>query len=179
MYLDHGDNILGVNNANNLFDSSSVAANGNGSMIERQQYIQEAIASNALGQALVRKTVTFNDTDADVDLFTVTGDVIVKIVAVCGTNLASVGTCDIGVDAGGVVIIADTASTDIDAGEIWHDDSPDAEVEALSVLREFIIANSNDIVLDLEAAHQVDSGVLTFYCFYTPLSADGAVVAAE
>lgn len=178
MYRDHPDNILGVNTSNNLFDSSNVVANADGSMIERLQYIQEAVASNALGQAIVRKTVTFANTAADVPLFTVTGDVIVKLVAVCGTSLASAAGANIGVYAGTVALIADTDCTAIDAGEIWHDASPDASVEALSVLKEFIIANGTDIVLDVEALKQVDSGVINFYCFYTPLSANGAVVAA-
>jgi hypothetical protein len=42
-YTDHPDNILGVNTNNNLFDSSNVAANADGSMIERQEYIQGKI----------------------------------------------------------------------------------------------------------------------------------------
>jgi len=178
MYRDHPDNILGVDSADNLFSSTNVVANADGSMIERQQYIQEAIASNALGQAIVRKTVTFDDTDADVNLFTVTGDVIVKLVAVCGTSVASAGGANIGVDAGTVAMIADTDCTTLAAGEIWHDASPDASAELLSVMKEFIIANGTDIVLDVENAKQVDSGVINFYCLWTPLSATGAVVAA-
>ena len=38
---DFAQNILGANNANNLFDSSLVTASGTGSIIERMQYIQE------------------------------------------------------------------------------------------------------------------------------------------
>jgi hypothetical protein len=179
MERDNPGNILGVNTNNNLYDSSNVVADANGSMIERQQYIQEAIASNALGQAIVRKTVTFDDTDADVPLFTVTGDVAVKLVAVCGTSVASVGGANIGVDAGTVALIADTDCTALAAGEIWHDASPDASAELLSVMKEFILANGTDIVLDVQDEKQVDSGVINFYCIWTPFSVNGKVVAAE
>ena len=127
---------------------------------------------------IARKAVTFINTAADVPLFTVTGTVIIKLVAVCITNLASAGTCTIGVDAGTAALIVDTACTLLAAGEIWHDVTPDASVELTSVMKEYIIANGVDISLDLEAAHQVDSGVLEFYCIYIPLSANGAVVAA-
>ena len=136
------------------------------------------IAGGGIGSGIVRKTVTFANTGVDVALFTVTGDVIVRLVAVCGTACESAGGCNIQVVANSVALIADTACTSIEAGEIWHDATPDAEVEAASVLREFIISDGNDISIDVENAKQVDSGVLNFYLIWTALSANGAVVAA-
>lgn len=40
---DFTQNILGANNANNSFDSTGVAANNNGSIIERLEYIQSQL----------------------------------------------------------------------------------------------------------------------------------------
>ncbi len=201
--VDGAANVLGANDADNQFDSSAVVANVDGSVLERLEdvvvkvtaiddYVDTEVAAiktetdkiagfvagGGIGSGIVRKTVTFANTGVDVDLFTVTGDVIVRLVAVCGTNVASAGGANIGVDANGVALIADTDCTLLLAGEIWHDATPDAEVEAIAVLKEFIIADGNDIVLDIENAKQVDSGVINFYCIWTALSSNGAVAAA-
>ena len=136
------------------------------------------IAGGGIGSGIVRKTVTFANTGVDVALFTVTGDVLVRLACVCGTNVESAGGCNISVVANAVALIAVTDCTLLEAGEIWHDATPDAEVEASSVLREFIVADGNDISIDVENAKQVDSGVLNFYLIWTALSSNGAVVAA-
>lgn len=136
------------------------------------------IAGGGIGSGIVRKTVTFSNTGEDVALFTITGDVIVRLVAVCGTSVESAGGANIGVDCGSVAIIADTDCTTLEAGDIWHDNSPDASAEATSTMREYIIANGTDIALDIENAKQVDSGVINFYCIWTALSTNGAVAAA-
>ena len=208
---------IGRDDNNNVFSSSNVAGNADGSVLERLEFLQALIgaltnsggtatlaaiigdvansdlvtrlaaittaianlaAGGGFGTGIARKTVTFANATVDIPLFTVTGDVIVKLVAVCGTNVASAGGANIGVDAGAVALIADTDCTQLAAGEIWHDTSPDASAEAITVLKEFIIANGTDIVLDIQSEKQVDSGVINFYCFYTALSANGAVAAA-
>lgn len=235
---------IGRDDADNIFASTNVAANADGSILERIEYVQSVlgaavgadlsadiaaikaqtdeigsavgasisadiaavktavdtiddfidtevaaiktetdkiagfIAGGGIGSGIVRKTVTFANTGVDVPLFTVTGDVIVRMVAVCGTSVESAGGANITVVANAVPIIAETDCTTLEAGEIWHDATPDAEVEAVSVLREFIIADGNDISIDVETAKQVDSGVLNFYCIWTGLSSNGAVVAA-
>ena len=213
---------IGRDDNNNIFASTNVAANADGSLLERLEFVQATlgaavgaslsadiaavkaavdtvddfvdtevaaiktetdkiaggIALGGLGGGVVRKTVTFANTGEDVALFTVTGDVIVRMVGVCSTNIESAAGCNISVVANAVPLIAVTDCTLLEAGEIWHDATPDAEVEAASVLREFIIADGNDISIDVETAKQVDSGVMQFYCFYTALSANGAVVAA-
>lgn len=130
------------------------------------------------GGGKVEKAVTFSNTTGVVSLFTVTGDVVVRVVAVCATGCASAGGCsgEVGIAGSTAGIIAATDMTLLAAREIWHDASPDAEIEALGTMREFIVSDGNDIVLTLSA--QVDSGGLAFYCFWTKLSSDGNVVAA-
>jgi ABC-type transporter Mla MlaB component len=201
--VDGAANVLGANDADNGFDSSTVAANADGSILERLEAIKDQvelvdnfvdtevaaikvetdkiagfIAAGGIGGGIARKTVTFANSGADVPLFTVTGDVITRLVAVCGTSLASAGGCNIAVVANAIPMIANTDCTLIIAGEIWQDATPDAEVELLSTMKEYIIADGNDISIDVENAKQVDSGVLNFYCIWTALSSDGAVVAA-
>ena len=126
--------------------------------------------------AAATKTLEFaNDTGA-VNLFTVTGDLIVKIVAACSVNVASAaaGNVEVGVAGSTDAMIATTLATDIDAGEIWHDASPDSDIEALSTMREYIIVGGANIILTCSA--QIDSGTIAFYAFVTPLS-NGAGVA--
>lgn len=134
---------------------------------------------NNLKGKTVRKELTFaNDAAGTVDLFTVTGDVIIRLIAVCKTNVASAAGANIecGVAGDTNIMIVSTLATDIDANEIWHDATPDVNTELESVSKDVIISNSDDIILTLDA--QVDSGMVVFYLFYIPLSTDGNVVAA-
>lgn len=126
----------------------------------------------------VQKDLTFSNTSTAQTLFTVTGDVIVRIIAVCTTNVASAaaGNVEVGISGTTDAILSTTVGTALIAREIWHDNSPDAEIEATSVMKEYIIADGNDIILTPSA--QIDSGALSFYCFWTPLNSTGDVVAA-
>jgi hypothetical protein len=146
---------------------------------------------NPTRDRLVSKSVTFaggtpnaigdHDGSADpVTLFTVTGEVIVRIVAVCTTNLGfdANATIEVGIGGGSEIIATtDLTAQALTAKEIWHDATPDSEIEAISVLKEYIITDGNDITLDCGVAN-VTSGVIKFYCLWTPLSSDGNVVAA-
>lgn len=51
---DSAQNILGANNINNAFDSSSVTANGNGSIVERLEYIAANLFWVATGSDIYR-----------------------------------------------------------------------------------------------------------------------------
>ena len=140
-------------------------------------WIQRLLNTGGLGVGLVTKELTFADQTGQVNLFTVTGDVIVRLVAVVKTNCAS-GGCNVSVGTADIVdaMIPVTDITLLVAQEIWHDATPDKEIEALSTLREYIISDGNDITLNSSAAD--NSGAVTFYCFWTPLSSGATVVAA-
>jgi len=126
----------------------------------------------------VIKSLTFLNTSTAQTLFTVTGDVILRVFGICKTNLASAAVADVEVGVSGTTgqFIATTTATDIDANEIWHDATPDASIEADSVSVDYIISNGQDIILTPSA--QVDSGAITFYCQWLPLSDDANVVSA-
>jgi hypothetical protein len=124
------------------------------------------------------KELTFSNDTGAVNLFTVTGDVEVDLLAICKTNVASAGGCngEVGISGSTGSIIATTDITTIAANEIWHDASPDATIEAGSVFSSNIISNGADIILTLSA--QADSGAITFYVYWTPLSVGANIVAA-
>jgi len=136
-----------------------------------------AIPAKFQGRAI--KTLVFDNDAVPVTLFTVTGTVIANVVCVCTAGLASGagGSISVGITGAGVAaLIVNTLATLIVAGEIWHDVTPDSEIELSSVVQESIISDGNDIILTPSA--QIDTGTLAFYCFWSALSADGHVVSA-
>lgn len=108
-------------------------------------------------------------------LFTVTGDVIVRLFAKCTVSLDSDGsaTIEAGIAGNTASLIAQTAFGGIDAGEIWLDATA-TSVEQLAV--EKILVGGSDIVQTI-ATEALKAGVLTYYCLWSPLSDDGNVVA--
>ncbi len=130
------------------------------------------------GEFEVTKSLTFSNDTGTVNLFTVTGDVEIRLIAICKTNVASAAAANIelGVSGDTNAMIASTLATDLDANEIWNDASPTVNIEAMSTSRDYIISNGDDIILTLDA--QVDSGAITFYCAWRALSSDGNVEAS-
>jgi hypothetical protein len=149
----------------------------------------ELMETTAIGGLVATKTMTFdgattNDpgdltgTGNPATLFTVTGEVICKVIAVCTTNLAgATATLEVGTTGNTAAIIAQSTATDIDAGEFWHDATPDAKVELSSVAGERIIVNGADIIQTVGTA-DITSGVIRYLCIWKPISADGNVAAA-
>ena len=149
------------------------------------------IAQRGLPWQIARKSLTFDGgtvnaigdhdgTGDPADVFTVTGVVESKIIAVCTTNLTfdANATIELGI-GGGSEIIATTDLTvaPLIAKEIWHDTTPDAEIEDSSVAETFIISDGNDIQIDCGVAN-VTGGIILFIAIWRPLSEDGKVVAA-
>mgnify|MGYP001559716109 CR=1 FL=1 len=108
-------------------------------------------------------------------LFTVTGTVAVRVFAVVsGTDLTGSGTLEAGIAGNTAAILAQVAATALDVGEIWTDNAP-STIEALPAIQ--IVAGGADIIQTI-ATDTVTAGTLTYYCLWTPISADGTVVAA-
>lgn len=144
----------------------------------------------ALGTSFIaEKSITFaggtanaiGDHDGTGDpfsIFTVTGTVLARVFGVCETDLAGASaTLEVGFSGATAALIAQSTATDIDQGEIWHDATPDAKVELLTVAPEKIIANGADIIGTVGTAN-ITSGVIRFFCLWYPISADGNVEAA-
>ena len=108
-------------------------------------------------------------------IFTVTGTVALKILATCEVNLAGASaTVAVGTALSTAGLIAQSTATDIDASEIWHDATPDASIEATTVLVEKIV--SQDIIITTGTA-PVTEGQILFTVLWRPLT-DGATVTA-
>ena len=109
-------------------------------------------------------------------LFTVTGAIAVKVFAVCSVLLDQTGataTLEVGITANTAAIIAQTAATVIDAGEIWYGTTP----PTVGVMPSQLILSGTDIIQTI-AGNSVKEGVLTYYCLWAPISSDGNCVAA-
>ena len=130
-FQDNPGNILGTDSADNQYTSTNVVANADGSMIERQEAIQDALfqaggialfpaaavpANNvslaevlryAVEQQLWRlesKAYTFageGGAQGAINLFTVTGDVEVEIFGICKADFTSGGVATIEVGVSG------------------------------------------------------------------------------
>ena len=155
--------------------------------------------SMAMGAALdpnryqgpITKTLTFaggtgnavgdhDGTGDPANLFTVTGDVVVRLIAVCTVDVAHAANATIEVGIGGgsqIIATTDLTAQELIAREIWHDATPDSEVEATSTFKDFFITDGNDIQLDCGVAN-VNSGSILFYLYWYPVSSGALVVPA-
>ena len=118
----------------------------------------------------------FDGTGNPCKLFTVTGTVKMKLFAVCEVDLTGASaTVEVGTTASTAALIAQTTATGIDAGEIWHDATPDSSVELSSVATEKIVTAD---VYQKVATANVTAGKITYHCMWVPISNNGNVVAA-
>lgn len=118
----------------------------------------------------------FDGTGNPYTLFNVTGTVFMKLFAVCGTDLAgATATVEVGTALSTAGLIAQTTATDIGAGEIWHDATPDTSVEASTVAAEKIV---NQDVIQTVGTANITGGALTYYCLWRPISANATVTPA-
>lgn len=123
------------------------------------------------------------DSDANAaashNLYTVTGDVRIRLLCICNSTVTSGGTptIEVGISGSTASIIAQCAdATGIAAGEIWHDANVDSSVEAYSVLSDFIVVNDNNILLTIGTA-ACTGGILEFNLWWEPLTTGSTVVA--
>ena len=137
-----------------------------------------------LGQYGELKTVTFaggagTGAIGTVSLFTVTGSALVNLACVCTSNLVGQAgaTVEVGIAGSTATIIAQTVAANVDAGEIWHDNSPDSDIEAAGVLASYIVAGGADIILTVGTGN-VSTGALSFQAWWTPITAGASVTAA-
>lgn len=126
-----------------------------------------------------KKLLTFSNTGTgNQSLATVTGVVEISVLAVCKTSLVchAATTLSVGVTAAATSIITTTGGSGIAAEEIWHDASPDAKIEALTVLNKYI--TSDDIICAVASGTGIASGAIEFTILWSPLTEDGEVTAA-
>ena len=140
------------------------------------------IQNNGWGGKYLKKSYEFYGTAGSSgstgtwDLFTVSGDIVATVVAVCKANVSgTTGTVEVGVEGSTAGFIAQTSGSQIDVGEIWHDNAPDKKLEAITVAAPKII--TSDIILTIGTAN-LTAGSIDFHCFWTPIGESGSVEAA-
>jgi len=183
---DNAENILGINSTENKYDSSNVVKNANGSMIERQEYMQELLEAEVMGYSsenYLTVPITFvagtTGAVATHELFTVTGLVRIRMIAVCTVNLAgATATLELGTENDTDAFIATTTGTDVDAGELWYDATPTTTEDTTTTVVLDKIVNAADIGYEVKTA-ALSAGAMVFHLWYSPLDSTGAVVAAD
>lgn len=179
---------IGANNANNAFASNTVAANVDGSVLERQEFLQllaEAVSYNSPRYLSVTADFTsatwnaFAGLGPTHEVFNVTGLVRMKIWAECTGDCDSAGhaaTLQLGVEGATNALIAATDETELDNGDLWYDATPTVGYEAYATAVFDYISNGLDVGYEI-GVEDVTSGSLVFHCVWQPLNATGAVVA--
>ncbi len=119
-------------------------------------------------------------TSAALTLYTVTGDVLVRIWGVCTTLLteeSATAKLEVGVVGNTAYLIAQSDASAIDANEMWFDTTPAIGDALTNVPGPFIVPNSLDII-ETTSAKDINSGQVYYIALWKPLSPDGKLVAA-
>jgi hypothetical protein len=183
MGADNRQNILGYNSDDNQFDSSNVTANIDGSNIERLEALARAQGLTSLNPNYGVVPITFaaltTGSVATHEILTVTGEVRLWLMPLCTTNVAGSGTIELGIAGDTDLFIATTTGTDIDAGEVWIDNSP-TEIGGnySSLVLDKVVVNGTDVGYEIKT-DTLTGGVIEFHYAWVPISSDGAVVAAD
>lgn len=118
----------------------------------------------------------YDGTGNPATLFTVTGDVLVKVIGVCKTTLVGAATLEVGVtDATAALLAQITNATALVANECWNDATPTL---AESISQTYNVIGGGLDIIQTVGTTNITAGVIDYYCFYQPLSDDGSVVAA-
>ena len=187
--IDNLKNVLGINTSNNLYDSSNVAANADGSVLERLEDLLNKInagkiqynSTNYIAVTADLSSATWN-TVATHELFTVTGLVRMKVIAEVTVNgddtSGDTSTIQLGTEDATNGWIAATQVDDLAAGEIWADATPTETNGNYSSLVFDKVVNAKDVGYEI-ANEAATAGTIIFHCWYEALNATGAVVAGD
>lgn len=104
-------------------------------------------------------------------LGTVTGLIAIRVVGVVVSDVSGAGTIECGVAGNTAALLAQVAGTALDAGEIWHDATPDAKIENVSVLSTKMI--TTDTLLLTIATDTLTGGSVDLTILWAPISEDG------
>jgi len=118
--------------------------------------------------------------NSPVTLFTVTGDVKVRIHGVVGatavTSTSNDGTLEVGTteDINAILTQVIANGTLLAATDVWTDSTPNFDVEGISPTW-YAIGGGADIILTI-ATNSMTAGIVSMYCEWLPVSSNGNVV---
>lgn len=114
-------------------------------------------------------------------VFTVTGNVLIHaLFGICEDAFTSGGAAkiELGIVGNTAVFVAQTTATDLIANEIWYAAAPATTLEQIDLTTlSFVVTNGTDVSF-LVSAVDLTAGKVNLYCVWSPLSADGNIVAA-
>ena len=116
----------------------------------------------------------------DAVAFTVTGDVMVRVVGVVGatgiTTTSGTTTLTVGTTEDVDALLPSTVmdNGDFAATDVWIDNNPEDDAQEMGTEDWVIIGGGADISL-FRNVDDITAGTLTLYCWWVPLSADGDV----
>lgn len=120
----------------------------------------------------------FGGTGTPYNLFTVTGQVLLAVIAVCSTTLTGAsGTVSVGVTSSVTRFIPTTTGTTITAGRTVDLTGLVTAGTAPNVTPNQA-ATDAQVLIGTTGTANITAGVLTFYCFYRALSSGATVTAA-
>jgi hypothetical protein len=136
----------------------------------------------ASGALKVSKAVTFTGAAnlgavGTVSLFTVSGQVLVNVIAVCGTTLVgATATHKVGNTTTVTRYDASLTATTMTAGDTL-DLSGRVTAGTAPAITPTQVAFDTEVIIATIATAAITAGQLTYYAFYTPLTAGATVVA--
>jgi hypothetical protein len=181
---------IGADNANNAFASTSVVANADGSVLEREEYIQTDLLAlprcveKSDGAVLLGDDILFNITGGPIKILEITG-IVTTNVGAGATNVklqidTTTPAATVDLSAAAVDIDGDVAGTSyqtINTTGIFTPVTAGVVKEANSFATSptTFLAPIGDIVFNSDAAR---AGVIKWYLRYVPLSPLSRVAAA-
>ena len=131
---------------------------------------------------VLEKSIVKGDTGAAaIPLFVASGTVEMGVVGLVTETITGTGaeTLSVGPTASKQAFIVNTKATDLTAGDVWHDTSPDTNIELSSVLAPKIVHLTTAAsvgIFQLPTDTQWTAGAITFVCRWRPLTAGSSVV---
>lgn len=110
-------------------------------------------------------------------LFTVTGNVVANVFAICDTDLAVGGatTAEVGVAGNTALLLGQITASTFDDGDVWTVDGG-VKVGGSDIFTTFALNDGADIILTIGTS-TLTGGVVDFYCLWRPLSTGANITA--
>lgn len=138
------------------------------------------------GGGLVTKEWDFavdGNTSGTYDIFTITGAVRAKLLALCNTGPAGGGaTAQItfGISGAETVFMGQTTAQGVDSGEFWVSASNSQNLTYVNVntIKDRLLSGATSPLKLVITSCSTSTGKITFYCWWEPLTTGAAVEAA-